>query len=60
VLNLTDVDDTLYIQGDASDTVSALGATLSGSSILDGVSYDQYTLGQTTLYVEDDVDVVVT
>ena len=58
VIALTDEDNELVISGDSSDSVTAIGATSDGTTEVDGVTYNQYSLGSTTLLVEDDVTVV--
>ncbi|QXO16443.1 beta strand repeat-containing protein [Vibrio ostreae] len=59
VIDMTDENNQLTIAGDSDDNVLALGASLEGSVSMDGVSYNQYALGSTTLLVEDDVNIVV-
>jgi len=59
VMDLTDADNRLQIHGDAEDTVSALGATSMGITDIGGVSYNQYTLGSTTLLIDDDITVTI-
>jgi len=56
---LTDEDDTLFIDGDASDSVTMEGATLVGSSIVNGISYNEYHLGSTTLHVDEEIGAVI-
>ncbi|RTE66260.1 hypothetical protein EH243_06600, partial [Amphritea opalescens] len=59
VKELTDVDDELIINGNDTDTVQILGGALEGSVTLDSVIYSEYSLGSTTLYIDDDVNVSV-
>lgn len=59
VLDLTDEDNELVISGDSSDSVTAIGATLEGTTEVDGVTYNEYSLGSATLLVEDEVTAVV-
>ncbi len=58
---ITDADNILQITGDANDTLVATGATLQAAQqTIDGVVFDVYTFGNTTLLVEDNaVQVVV-
>ncbi|MFE8900288.1 beta strand repeat-containing protein [Cobetia marina] len=58
VLNLTDDDNELYIDGDEGDSVEADGATTTGATAdLNGTTYDTYQLGDATLYIDQDVTV---
>ncbi|KPM80661.1 beta strand repeat-containing protein [Cobetia sp. UCD-24C] len=58
VLNLTDGDNELYIDGDEGDSVEAAGATSSATTTeLNGTTYDTYQLGEATLYIDQDVTV---
>ncbi|MBR9753651.1 MAG: type I secretion C-terminal target domain-containing protein, partial [Gammaproteobacteria bacterium] len=58
VLNLTDGDNELYIDGDEGDSVKAAGAVDTGiSSEINGTTYDTYELGSATLYIDQDVTV---
>ncbi|RBW47929.1 hypothetical protein DS885_00330, partial [Psychromonas sp. B3M02] len=56
---LTDEEDTLTINGDDNDTVNMEGATLAGSSLVNGVAYNEYHLGSTTLYVDEEIGVTI-
>ncbi|WP_218015175.1 hypothetical protein [Cobetia sp. 5-11-6-3] len=58
VLNLTDDDNELYIDGDEGDSVEADGATTTGATAeFNGTTYDTYQLGDATLYIDQDVTV---
>ncbi|MDA5564405.1 hypothetical protein PJK54_12090 [Cobetia sp. MMG027] len=58
VLNLTDGDNELYIDGDEGDSVEAAGATSSATTTeFNGTTYDTYQLGDATLYIDQDVTV---
>ncbi|WP_405280032.1 Ig-like domain-containing protein [Cobetia sp. Ld8] len=58
VLNLTDGDNELYIDGDEGDSVEAAGATSSATTTeFNGTTYDTYQLGEATLYIDQDVTV---
>nr|WP_263643041.1 Ig-like domain-containing protein [Cobetia amphilecti] len=57
VLNLTDDDDTLRIEGDSNDSVQANGAEMTGQEVINGATYDTYALGSATLYIDQDVTV---
>ena len=59
VMELTDADNRLQIHGDTDDTVNALGANSTGATEINGVNYNQYTLGSTTLLIEDDIIVTI-
>lgn len=52
---MTDADNELQITGDSNDTLNVSGATLEGTKTVDGITYDQYTFGSTTLLVDQDV-----
>ncbi len=53
--------DTLTILGGSDDTVTLTGATAAGTQTVDGETFDVYTIGDgdTTLLVEDDVNVII-
>ncbi|TKD62609.1 hypothetical protein FBG13_06380, partial [Cobetia marina] len=57
VLNLTDDNDTLRIEGDSNDSVQANGAEMTGQEVINGATYDTYALGSATLYIDQDVTV---
>ncbi|MDH2292304.1 Ig-like domain-containing protein [Cobetia sp. 10Alg 146] len=57
VLNLTDDNDTLRIEGDSNDSVQADGAEMTGQEVINGATYDTYSLGSATLYIDQDVAV---
>ncbi|MDA5564967.1 Ig-like domain repeat protein, partial [Cobetia sp. MMG027] len=57
VLNLTDDEDVLRIEGDSNDTVEADGAEMVGQEVINGATYDTYALGSATLYIDQDVSV---
>lgn len=58
---MTDADNRLQIVGDSNDTLNALGAhdKVAGALVENGVTYDQYTFGTTTLLVDEDVNINV-
>uniref|UniRef100_UPI0025AF5A1D beta strand repeat-containing protein n=1 Tax=Psychromonas sp. 14N.309.X.WAT.B.A12 TaxID=2998322 RepID=UPI0025AF5A1D len=56
---LTDEEDTLTINGDANDSVDMEGATFAGSSVVNGVAYNEYHLGTTTLYVDEEIGTTI-
>ncbi|MEG3755582.1 type I secretion C-terminal target domain-containing protein, partial [Psychromonas arctica] len=56
---LTDEEDTLTINGDANDSVDIEGATFAGSSVVNGVAYNEYHLGTTTLYVDEEIGTTI-
>ncbi|WP_430317054.1 Ig-like domain-containing protein, partial [Pseudomonas sp. p1(2021b)] len=58
---ITDANNTLQITGENNDTLNVVGAVNTGTTqLIDGVTYDVYTFGSTTLLIEDNtVQVVV-
>ncbi|WP_205742516.1 beta strand repeat-containing protein [Halomonas borealis] len=57
---LTDDDNILTVEGDDGDTLNVAGATATGSEQASGdTTYVEYSLGSTTLLVEDTVNVEV-
>ncbi|MBR9880269.1 MAG: type I secretion C-terminal target domain-containing protein, partial [Gammaproteobacteria bacterium] len=57
---LTDDDNILKVEGDDGDTLSASGAVATGNEQTSGdTTYVEYSLGSTTLLVEDTVNVEV-
>ncbi|OIQ26119.1 MAG: hypothetical protein BM562_16765 [Alphaproteobacteria bacterium MedPE-SWcel] len=68
-LTLTEADintlsgnsDTLQVLGGSDDTVTLAGGTHQGTQTIDGETYNVYTIGtgDTTLLVEDDVNVII-
>ncbi|MDT0592161.1 Ig-like domain-containing protein, partial [Halomonas sp. PAR8] len=57
---LTDDDNLLTVEGDDGDTLSATGAVATGNEQTSGdTTYVEYSLGSTTLLVEDTVNVEV-
>ncbi|MBY6233761.1 beta strand repeat-containing protein, partial [Halomonas sp. DP4Y7-1] len=57
---LTDDDNLLTVEGDNGDTLSASGAVATGNQQTSGdTTYVEYSLGSTTLLVEDTVNVEV-
>nr|WP_320134685.1 Ig-like domain-containing protein [uncultured Amphritea sp.] len=59
VKDLTETDDELIITGNSTDNVQILGGALEGNTTIDNVVYAEYSLGTTTLYIDDDVNVSV-
>ncbi|MGR8931549.1 MAG: VCBS domain-containing protein [Gammaproteobacteria bacterium] len=60
VAAMTDADNELQIVGDSNDTLNASGAVATGAATLvDGIIFNQYTLGATTLLIDEDVVVNV-
>ncbi|WP_275288535.1 Ig-like domain-containing protein, partial [Halomonas elongata] len=58
VLALTDADDELHIEGDQGDTLNLGGAWAQGDTVeVNGVAYTEYTLGDATLQVEENINV---
>lgn len=61
LLALSDTADTLTIRGGADDTITAIGAVSTGQTqTIDGQTFDVYTLGNGTLVIDDDINVVTT
>ncbi|MFU7348997.1 Ig-like domain-containing protein [Pseudomonas paraeruginosa] len=58
---ITDASNTLQITGESNDTLNVSGAMNTGTTqLINGITYDVYTFGSTTLLVEDNtVQVVV-
>ncbi|MEL6451945.1 MAG: Ig-like domain-containing protein [Pseudomonadota bacterium] len=58
LVNLSDASNTLTIHGGSDDTVTISGATMTGSTIVDGQTYDVYSLGtEGTVILDDDITV---
>ncbi|MEP4890978.1 MAG: hypothetical protein ABJV04_13190, partial [Aliiglaciecola sp.] len=55
ILNITDEDNLIIIEGDTEDTLNINGATQTDSIVLNGTSYDVYQLGSSTVYAEADI-----
>jgi len=54
VAAITDGNDTLQITGESNDVLNVIGAVNTGTTqLINGVTYDVYTFGSTTLLVED-------
>ncbi|NBQ89369.1 MAG: large repetitive protein, partial [Betaproteobacteria bacterium] len=58
VLKLTGGATTLRITGDGADTVNLASATFVRQELLDGHSFNVYTLGSTTIKIEDPIVVM--
>ncbi|WP_411969647.1 Ig-like domain-containing protein [Pseudomonas sp. p1(2021b)] len=58
---ITDANNTLQITGESNDTLNVAGAVDTGTTqLIDGVTYDVYTFGSSTLLIEENtVQVVV-
>ena len=56
---ITDDNNTLQITGEANDTLNVAGAVNAGTQQIDGISYDVYSFGNTTLLVEENTVKVV-
>ncbi|MBI7180481.1 Ig-like domain repeat protein, partial [Pseudomonas aeruginosa] len=58
---ITDANNTLQITGENNDTLNVVGAVNTGTTqLINGITYDVYTFGSTTLLIEDNtVQVVV-
>ncbi|WP_106639813.1 Ig-like domain-containing protein [Allosphingosinicella vermicomposti] len=58
---ITDGDNILQFTGDGNDTLNVIGAVATGATqTIEGITYDVYTFGNTTLLVEDNSVQVVT
>jgi len=59
VLALSGNSDTVLVQGGADDRVTLSGAETAGSTVIDGQTYDIYTLGtEARIVVDEDIQVV--
>lgn len=58
ILSMTD-DGDLYVTGDVADTLNIAGASLGATVTVGGVAYDTYAVGSATLFVQEDVTVVL-
>ncbi|MGX0975482.1 hypothetical protein ACSSVY_001184 [Roseovarius sp. MBR-51] len=59
VLALSGNSDTVLVQGGADDRVTLTGAEATGNTVIDGQSFDIYTLGNdATVVVDDDIQIV--
>nr|KAJ9609317.1 hypothetical protein H2204_015547 [Knufia peltigerae] len=57
---ITDGNNTLQITGESNDTLNVVGAVDTGTTqLINGITYDVYTFGSTTLLVEDNTVQVV-
>jgi len=57
---ITDDNNVLQITGEANDTLNVIGAVDTGTTQeIDGISYNVYTFGSSTLLVEDDTVQVI-
>ncbi|WP_121373614.1 Ig-like domain-containing protein [Pseudomonas aeruginosa] len=58
---ITDANNTLQVTGENNDTLNVVGAVNTGTTqLINGITYDVYTFGSTTLLIEDNtVQVVV-
>ena len=58
LVNLSDSTDALTVHGGSDDTVTIAGATLTGSTNVDGQGFDIYSLGsEGTVILDDDINV---
>jgi len=63
VLALSSDTDTLFVQGNADDSVTLTGATTQGNTMTDdttGQTYTEYTLGEATIWIENEIPTVNT
>ena len=54
---LSDNSDTVVIHGGSDDTVTIAGAAMTGTTAVDGQSYDVYSLGSGTVILDDEINV---
>ncbi|MEO0670139.1 MAG: Ig-like domain-containing protein [Pseudomonadota bacterium] len=54
---LSDNSDTVVVHGGSDDTVTIAGATLTGTTNVDGGTYDVYSLGTGTVILDDEINV---
>ena len=57
---LSDNSDTLVVHGGSDDTVTIAGASLTGTTSVDGQTYDVYSLGSGTVILDDEINVNTT
>jgi hypothetical protein len=57
VIALSENGDSVTIEGGVDDTVNLTGVTAQTVENVDGTNYDVYTLGDATVYVDQEVDV---
>jgi hypothetical protein len=62
VLNLSDTTNRLIVNGNSGDTATSTGQgwTLGGTTTLNGILYDRYTVGAATLLVDTDITQTIT
>ncbi len=62
VLDLSDTTNRLIVNGNAGDAVTSAGQgwTLGGTTTLNGILYDRYTVGAATLLVDTDITQMIT
>jgi len=57
---LSDATNELRINGGSDDTVTMLGAEAAGTTVIDGKSYDVYSLGdEGTIIIDDEISVII-
>ncbi|WP_299688008.1 Ig-like domain-containing protein [uncultured Tateyamaria sp.] len=54
---LSDNSDALVVHGGSDDTVTIAGATRTGTTSLEGQTYDVYSLGSGTVILDDEINV---
>ncbi|MEO0502990.1 MAG: RTX toxin, partial [Pseudomonadota bacterium] len=54
---LSDTSDTVVVHGGSDDTVTIAGATLTGTTNVEGDTYDVYSLGTGTVILDDEINV---
>ncbi|MEO1362490.1 MAG: Ig-like domain-containing protein [Pseudomonadota bacterium] len=54
---LSDNSDTVVVHGGSDDTVTIAGATLTGTTNVDGGTYDVFSLGTGTVILDDEINV---
>lgn len=62
VLNLSDTTNRLIVNGNSGDTATSTGQgwTLGGTTTLNGILYDHYTVGAATLLVDTEITQTIT
>ncbi len=62
LLDLSDTTNQLIVNGNAGDTATSTGQgwTLGGTTTLNGILYDRYTVGAATLLVDTDIAQTIT
>ncbi|MFW2541258.1 Ig-like domain-containing protein [Primorskyibacter sp. 2E107] len=55
IVALSSNSDTLVVHGGSDDSVTITGATQTGTTMLEGETFNTYTLGDATILIDDDI-----